>query len=203
MLVFLSRIPGRQKASISVFVSGELACHDLWLKHVKPAAETLNVPKEPLFPEQRLETKFACLSTTSKSGWRKALTCRFRTYPSEFISSLIYPEIALSASIRTFEGSYNVPRFFTPQDGPRRSTASNERGWLQNGARMSHTLLIFWAPWQIFSAWVLAIACLEALFDFPPAAHSATSLQSSTNPRHTCRSSLPYCPRISIPFLTS
>ena len=70
---FLGSPDVKKLRSASSF-QGKLACHVLWLRHVKPAAETLNMSREPLFPEQHLETKFACLSITSKSGWRKALT---------------------------------------------------------------------------------------------------------------------------------
>ncbi len=53
-------------------------------------------PSSHAYPEQ------ARADGAKPSPWR------YRTCPSDFISSLIYPEIAHSASVRTFERSYNV-----------------------------------------------------------------------------------------------
>ena len=74
-----------------------MACPGLWLRYVKPAAETLNMSGEPLFPEQLLETKFACLSITSKSGWRKALTVLLQDLSVRF--HLIF-EISRNSALR-------------------------------------------------------------------------------------------------------
>jgi len=57
----------------------------------------LNMSGEPLFPEQLLETKFACLSITSKSGWRKALTVLLQDLSVRF--HLIF-EISRNSALR-------------------------------------------------------------------------------------------------------
>jgi hypothetical protein len=101
----------------------------------------LNMSGEPLFPEQLLETKFACLSITSKSGWRKALTVLLQDLSVRF--HLIFEisrnsALRVRSHVRTTSLGSSLHKM-----APRRNTASNGRGWLQNGARMSHTLLIF------------------------------------------------------------
>jgi hypothetical protein len=58
VVVFLSRIPGRQKASISVFVSGEVGLSwpcGLDMSNLRRKLRTC--PENHLFPEQHLETK--------------------------------------------------------------------------------------------------------------------------------------------------